>query len=127
MKAITYTTYGSPEVLRLCNIDTPVPGDDEILIRIHATTATVADVRARSFDIPFSVWLPARIVLGIRKPKRTVLGMELAGEVEAVGGNVKRFKKGDRVFGATPGGFGAYAEYRCLPEDGAGICYTGEP
>ena len=73
--------------------------------------------RIRSFTVPASVWLPARIVIGLRKPKKPILGVELAGEVESVGKDVKLFKKGDAVFAATLGGFGAYAEYKCLPED----------
>jgi len=120
MKAITYTTYGPPDVLQLNEVEKPSPNDDEILVRVRATTATVADVRARGFDIPRSVWLPARVVLGLWAPRKPILGMELAGDVEAVGRGVTRFKVGDEVFGATTAsGFGAYAEYACLPEDAA--------
>lgn len=119
MKAIVCPKYGPPDVLRIEEVQKPVPKDHEILVNVFATTVTVADVRTRSFTVPRSVWLPARIALGIGRPKRPILGVELAGEVEAVGKAVKRFKEGDRVYAATLVDFGAYAEYKCLPEDGA--------
>jgi NADPH:quinone reductase-like Zn-dependent oxidoreductase len=96
----------------------PVPRDNEILVKVRATTVARGDVRIRSFTVPFWQWLPARLYLGIRKPKRAVLGMELAGEVESVGKYVTRFEKGDRVFSFVGFGFGAHAEYKCLPENG---------
>ncbi len=119
MKAIVCTKYGAPEVLQMTELERPVPKDDELLVRIYATTVTVADSRTRSFRVPRSVWLPARMALGIRKPRRPILGMELSGVVDAVGVAVTRFKKGDHVFAATLTDFGAYAEYKCLPADGA--------
>ncbi len=119
MKAIVYTKYGPPDVLELKEVEKPAPKDNEVLIKVYATTVTRGDSRMRSFTVPSWQWLPARIYLGIRKPKRAILGMSLAGVIESVGKNVIKFKKGDAVYASTFGvNFGGYAEYKCMPENG---------
>ena len=121
MKAIVYTKYGPPEVLRLQEVEKPAPRDREVLVKVHATTVTIGDTIMRSLNMPIPGWqkLMARLYLGIRRPKRPILGMELAGEVESVGRKVTRFKPGDPVFASTFAvNFGGYAEYKCLPENG---------
>ena len=121
MKAIVYEQYGSPQVLHLKEVTKPIPNDHEVLVKIHATSVTVGDTIMRSFNIPGPRWqrILARLMLGIRKPRTTILGMELAGEIEAIGKAVTRFKIGDAVFASTfAAKFGAHAEYKCLPENG---------
>lgn len=117
MKAIVASKYGDPEVLQLKEIEKPTPKANEILIKVYATTVTMGDYRMRSFTVPPMFWLPARIALGITKPKQPIYGMELAGVVESIGKNVTHFKAGDQVFASTlTENFGGYAEYKCLPE-----------
>ena len=116
MKAIKCTKYGPPEVLKVVNIDKPVPNDNELLIKIFATTVTIADCRVRGFNIPASFWLPAKLALGFSKPRQPILGGELSGIIEAVGRNVRKYKVGDKVFAFLGHKFGAYAEYVCIDE-----------
>ncbi len=111
MRAVVHERYGPPEVLRLEEVERPVPKDDEILVKIHATTVTRTDTGLRSAKPFFS-----RLITGIRRPRNKILGMELAGEVEAVGAAVTEFKVGDHVFGGK--GFGAHAEFVCIRESG---------
>ena len=118
MKAIIWSQYGPPDGLQLEEIDKPVPDDDQVLIRIHATTVTAGDCEVRRLQLPLGLSFPIRLYAGFFKPKRIpVLGQELAGVVEAVGKHVKSYQAGDEVFGTTGFGFGAYAEYICLPAD----------
>ena len=111
MKAVVYDRYGPPEVLRLEEVEQPVPGDDEVLVRIHATTVNRTDSGLRSAE-----YFVSRFFTGLRRPKRKILGLELAGVVEAAGSDVTEFAVGDRVFGVRTG---AHAEFVCVPESGA--------
>lgn len=117
MKAVVWTRYGPPDVLELREVEKPAPNDNELLIRIHATTVTAGDCEMRSLRFPIYLGLPMRLWRGLLKPRGTsILGTELAGEIEAVGKDAKRFKEGDPIFGSAGMGFGANAEYICLPE-----------
>jgi 2-desacetyl-2-hydroxyethyl bacteriochlorophyllide A dehydrogenase len=116
MKAIVWTKYGPPDSLKLQEVEKPVPNDDEILVKIHATTVTAGDCEMRRLELPLMLSFPVRLYAGLLRPNRIpILGQELAGEVEEVGKNVSSFNVGDQVFGTTGFGFGAYAEYICLP------------
>ena len=120
MRAVFHTTYGPPDELQLKEVEKPLPKDDEVLIKIHATTVTTTDCNVRNFTfVPGVFQIPARLFMfGVFKPRINILGIDLAGEIVAVGKDVKQFKPGDQVFG-TPGiAFGAHAQYTCMPADG---------
>jgi NADPH:quinone reductase-like Zn-dependent oxidoreductase len=117
MKAVVTTKYGPPEVLQLQEVERPSPKDNEVLIKIYATTVTAGDCEMRSLDLPLGYQLMLRMGFGITKPRHKIPGTELAGEIEAVGKDVKHFKVGDQVFGSAGLGLGANAEYICLPEN----------
>jgi len=126
MKAAVLTKYGSPDGLQLKEVEKPTPKNNEILIRVRATTVTSGDVRVRSLKFPFLFWPVARVMFGLRKPKWGILGSELAGQVEAVGRDVKLFKEGDQVFASTEMSFGAHAEYVTLAEEGVAALKPAE-
>jgi len=120
MKAIVCTKYGPPDVLQVKEVEKPVPRENEILVKVHASTVTRGDCRIRSFTFARWFWLPGRIMYGLSKPRKRIPGCDLAGEVELVGKDVTLFKKGDQIFGYTKGVLfnGCNAEYKCLPEEG---------
>ena len=118
MKAIVYKKYGPPNVVALAEVPKPTPGDREVLIRIHATTVTTGDWRARSLNMPAGFRFLGRLFFGVFGPRKPILGTELAGEVEAVGNAVTRFKVGDHVFAFAGASYGCHAEYRTMAEDG---------
>jgi NADPH:quinone reductase-like Zn-dependent oxidoreductase len=118
MKAVVYDRYGPPEVLRLADVERPVPKDDEVLVRVHATTVNRLDVHTREANRPsgMAVMVLSRLVSGLRRPRQPILGSEFAGEVAAVGASVSEFAVGERVFGNSGLGFGAHAEFLCIRE-----------
>ncbi|MHA2227205.1 MAG: NAD(P)-dependent alcohol dehydrogenase [Candidatus Hodarchaeales archaeon] len=126
MRAIIYTEYGPPEVLKLAEVDKPIPKDNEVLIRIYATTLGYADLVARNFKnispgkfaMPLLFWIFAKIAFGIRKPRNKILGSEFSGVIESVGKNVTLWKVGNEIFGSSSRHMKAYAEYLVMPEDG---------
>ena len=119
MKAIVYERYGPPDVLELKEVEKPTPMNNEVLIKIRATTVTSGDWRVRGLHMPVGFGLIARLVFGVSRPRQPILGMELAGEIESVGKDVQKFKVGDSVFAFSGAGMGCHAEYKCMPEDGA--------
>jgi NADPH:quinone reductase-like Zn-dependent oxidoreductase len=119
MKAIVYEEYGPPEVLKLKEVAKPSPGEKEVLIRIRATTVTSGDWRARSLEMPVGFGFLGRLFFGISRPRQPILGTEIAGDIESVGKDVKKFKVGDPVFAFCGARMGGHAEYKCMPEDGA--------
>ncbi|WOK08781.1 NAD(P)-dependent alcohol dehydrogenase [Imperialibacter roseus] len=116
MKAIVFKKYGDPNVLQMAEVEKPLPKSDEILVKIYATSVTAEDPKMRSFDHPPLLKVPVGLMFGFRKPKQPVLGIEFSGVVEAIGDKVKSYQINDKVFGYTGLSFGAYAEYKCLPE-----------
>ena len=118
MKAIICTKYGPPEVLQLKEVEKPVPRNNEVCIKIFATAVTASDCIIRSFKVPILFKLPMGLAIGFSKPRKPILGMVFAGEIESVGEDVKKFKKGDPVLGWDRFAFGTYAEYKCMPEEG---------
>ncbi|OFX87196.1 MAG: NADPH:quinone reductase [Bacteroidetes bacterium GWF2_33_16] len=119
MKAVICTKYGPPEVLQVREVETPQPKDNEVMVKIHATSVTASDCIIRGFKLPVSMWIPARLALGLTRPRKAILGLVLSGEIEKTGENVTQFKKGDKVFAHTLFQFGAYAEYICVREASA--------
>jgi NADPH:quinone reductase-like Zn-dependent oxidoreductase len=116
MKAIICTKYGPPEVLQIKEVEKPTPTDDEVLIKIYATAVTASDIFIRSSDLPIRFMIPMRIMLGLTKPRKSIIGLVLAGEIESIGKNITRFKVGNQVYGLTGFGLGGYAEYKCMKE-----------
>jgi NADPH:quinone reductase-like Zn-dependent oxidoreductase len=124
MKAVVYTQYGPPEVLHVQEMDKPVPGAKEVLVKIYAASVNYGDLTGRNFkNIPARqfhmsrlLWFPAKLMFGLNKPRQNVLGSEFSGRIESVGAEVKKFKAGDEVFGYRGQSMGAYAQYLCMPE-----------
>jgi NADPH:quinone reductase-like Zn-dependent oxidoreductase len=120
LKAAVYEKFGPPEVIEIRDVEEPKLKSDEVLVKVHASTVSRGDVRMRSLDVPGNIITRflARLWLGPVKPKRPILGMQIAGEIESVGNNVSKFKAGDQIFASTYGsGFGGHAEYKCIAED----------
>ncbi len=127
MKAVICTKYGPPEVLQLREVDKPIPKDNEVLIKIHATAVTASDCVIRGLQMPGApgflkkhlMRLMVRLFMGFSKPRNAIIGLVLSGEIESVGKNIAQFSKGDEVYGFTPSGFGNYAEYKCMSDKAA--------
>ncbi|MEM8965030.1 MAG: NAD(P)-dependent alcohol dehydrogenase [Bacteroidota bacterium] len=118
MKAIVFKRYGEPEVLQVAEVEKPIPKINEVLVRIYATSVTAEDPKMRGFNHPPLLKFPVGLMFGFKKPRNSVLGIEFSGVIETVGSAVKGYEVGDHVFGYTGLGFGAYAEYKCMPENG---------
>lgn len=119
MKAIVYERYGSPDVLKVKEVEKSSPRDNEVLMKTHATTGTSGGRRMRSLNVPVGCGFISRLVFGVSRPRQPILGTEIAGEIESVGKVVSKFKVGDQVFALSDTGMGCHAEYKCIPEDGA--------
>lgn len=116
MKAVVCPKYGPPEVLQLKEVEKPNPRENEVCIKIFATSVTASDIFIRGSQIPIQSWIPMRLFIGLTKPRKSVIGLVLSGEIESVGKDIKRFKVGDKVYGLTGFGLGAYAQYKCMKE-----------
>lgn len=116
MRAVSCKKYGSPEVLQIIHCNKPQPKEDEILIKIYATSVTNSDIFIRSSKIPLMVMIPMRLMIGIRGPRKSIIGEVFSGEIEYAGPQTKRFKVGDQVYGLTGFSLGAYADYKCMKE-----------
>jgi len=116
MKAVICTKYGPPEVLQIKEVEKPTPKDNEVLIKINATAVTASDIFIRGCQVSIQYWIPMRLMIGLTKPRKPIIGLVLAGEIESAGKDIKRFKPGDQVFGITGFGLGAYTEYKCMQE-----------
>lgn len=128
MRAVICKKYGRPEVLKLAEVEKPIPGDNEVCIKIHATAVTNSDIFIRSSNLPFHILIPFRLMIGITKPRKPIIGLVFSGEVESMGKNIKRFKQGDKVFGLTGYNLGTYAEYMCMKEiDSTSGCIAIKP
>jgi NADPH:quinone reductase-like Zn-dependent oxidoreductase len=128
MKAVVCAGYGPPEVLQLRDVGKPVSGDDEVLVRIRASAVTASDIFVRGSQLPWRYRIPMRVMIGLTKPRRGIIGLVLAGEIESAGKNAKRFKIGDQVYGLTGLGLGAYAEYTCMRDaDSRHGCLARKP
>jgi NADPH:quinone reductase-like Zn-dependent oxidoreductase len=128
MKAVICEKYGEPEVLKLAEVPKPTPNDNEVCIQIHATAVTNSDIFIRSSNLPFPIIIPFRLMIGITRPRKSIIGLVYSGEIETVGENIKRFKPGDMVYGITGFTLGAYAEYVCLKEKDSKVgCISLKP
>jgi NADPH:quinone reductase-like Zn-dependent oxidoreductase len=128
MKAVICEKYGEPEVLKLAEVPKPTPNDNEVCIKIHATAVTNSDIFIRSSNLPFPIIIPFRLMIGITRPRKSIIGLVYSGEIETVGENIKRFKPGDMVYGITGFTLGAYAEYVCLKEKDSKVgCISFKP
>ncbi|MBK6963045.1 MAG: NAD(P)-dependent alcohol dehydrogenase [Bacteroidales bacterium] len=116
MKAVVCIKYGPPEVLQLKEVNKPTPKDNEVLIKIHATAVTASDIFIRGSQIPLRFLIPMRLLIGLTKPRKSIIGLVLSGEIESAGKRIKRFNAGDQVYGLTGFGLGAYAQYKCMKE-----------
>lgn len=128
MKAVICTKYGSPDVLKITEVEKPLPKDHEVCIKIHASAVTASDIFVRSSILPLRYKIPMRLLLGIKKPRKPVIGLVLAGEIESIGKDITLYEPGDKVYGITGFGFGAYAEYKCMKEsDSTYGCFAKMP